>query len=86
MTIEQVYDELIIIRNEFDGFKRIVNGRLNHQVNEIMRLENNLEDAIHTIIHELIEYMRHNDIQSLDEAEFTARLQELLHKEPELPF
>lgn len=73
-------------RNQLSDLSRSMEGRLNYQANEITRLENNVESAVTTVIHELIDYLRHDDIKSLDEAEFAARLRELLRKEPDLPF
>lgn len=73
-------------RNQLNDLGRSVENRLNYQANEITRLENNVESAVTTVIHELIDYLRHDDIESLDEAEFADRLRELLCKEPDLPF
>lgn len=73
-------------RNQLSELSRNVEGRLNYQANEITRLENNVESAVTTVIHELIDYLRHADIESLDEAEFADRFRELLRKEPDLPF
>lgn len=82
----QLLKMILETRNKVDELSRNVNERLGYQMDEISRLENNVESAVTTLIHELIEYLRCNDIQSLDEAEFAARLRELLRKEPELPF
>ena len=82
----QLLKMILETRNKVDELSRNVNERLGYQIDEISRLENNVESAVTTLIHELIEYLRCNDIQSLDEAEFAARLRELLRKEPELPF
>lgn len=73
-------------RNQLSDLRRSVERRLNYQANKITRSENNVESAVTTVIHELIDYLRHDDIKSLDEAEFAARLRELLCKEPDLPF
>lgn len=82
----QLLKMILETRDKVDELSRSVNERLGYQLDEISRLENNVESAVTTLIHELIEYLRCNDIQSLDEAEFSARLRELLRKEPELPF
>lgn len=82
----QLLGMILETRDKVDELSRSVNERLRYQIDEISRLENNVESAVTTLIHELIEYLRCNDIQSLDEAEFAARLRELLRKEPELPF
>lgn len=73
-------------RNQLSDLSRNVEMRLSYQANEITRLENNVESAVTTVIHELIDYLRHDDIESLDEAEFADRLCKLLRKEPDLPF
>lgn len=86
MNIEQVYKELIETKEKLNRLNRIVSERFNNQAVEIEQLESNIESAVVSAIHELIDYIRHNDIQALDEAEFDNRLRELLFKEPELPF
>lgn len=55
-----------------------MNNRLNSQQNEIERINNIVSAAITTAVHELIEYLHSNDIQGLDEEEFSARIQELI--------
>lgn len=77
---------ILATRNELENLSKRVDDRLDYQISEITRLENNVESAVTTMIHELIEYLRHNEIQSLDEKEFAYRLRELLTKDPDLPF
>lgn len=55
-----------------------MNNRLNSQQNEIERINNIVSAATTAAVHELIEYLRSNDIQDLDEEEFSARVQELI--------
>ena len=85
-NIGQLLGMILETRDKVNELSRNVDERLRYQIGEISRLENNVESAVTTLIHELIEYLRCNDIQSLDEVEFAARLRELLRKEPELPF
>ncbi len=66
--------------------REIVNGSLNYQANELRRLENTIDHAFLDAVHELLDYLRHEDIQSLDEEEFAKRVRELICVEPELPF
>lgn len=66
-----------------------MNNRLNSQQNEIERINNIVSAATTAAVHELIEYLRSNDIQDLDEEEFSARVQELIfNADPmaQLPF
>lgn len=55
-----------------------MNNRLNSQQNEIERINNIVSAAISVAVHELIEYLRCNDIQDLDEEEFSVRIHELI--------
>ena len=66
--------------------REIVNGSLNYQANELRRLENTIDHAFLDAVHELLDYLRHEDIQSLDEEEFAKRVREFICVEPELPF
>lgn len=73
--IAEVSNELIgiIKRNEYD----------------LRRLEAIVESAIIKSVHELIEYLRQEDIQSLDEQEFAKKVKELIFEsDPDnfLPF
>lgn len=66
-----------------------MNNRLNSQQNEIECINNIVSAATTAAVHELIEYLRSNDIQDLDEEEFSARVQELIfNADPmaQLPF
>lgn len=66
-----------------------MNNRLNSQQNEIERINNIVSAATTAAVHELSEYLRSNDIQDLDEEEFSARVQELIfNADPmaQLPF
>lgn len=58
---------------------------LNEHIN---RLDDIVEAAITTAVHELIDYLRHDDIQNLDEAEFADAVKKLICKAEEdvLPF
>lgn len=55
----------------------------------VNRLDDIVEAAITTAVHELIDYLRHDDIQNLDEAEFADAVKKLIYKAEEeavLPF
>ena len=51
-------------------------------------VENKIDIALTTAVHELIEYLRYQDIQALDEEEFLLRVRELIRVEQDerLPF
>ena len=51
-------------------------------------VENKIDIALTTAVHELIEYLRYQDIQALDEEEFFLRVRELIRVEQDehLPF
>lgn len=55
-----------------------LNGRLNSQQNEIERINSIVSAAITTAVHELIEYLRYNDIQTINEEEFSVKVHELI--------
>jgi len=60
---------------------------ISHLRAEVERLERIMETAIATAVHELIDYLRHDDIQSLDEEEFFIKIRDLLWDESTaLPF
>jgi len=64
-----------------------VNEKVNRLEDEINRRDNAVQTAIMTAVHELIDYLRHDDIQFLDEEEFSKRIKDLLWEQPtELPF
>jgi len=62
--------------------------RLNNSEAELERISAALNAAITTAVHELIDFLRYEDIQALDEDEFVARVRELISaSEPcSLPF
>ena len=86
MNMEQLLGMILETRDKVNDLSRSVDERLRYQIGEISRLENNVEHAVATLIHELIDFLQHDDIQALDENEFSDRLRELLRREPELPF
>ena len=51
-------------------------------------VDNEIDIALTTAVHELIEYLRYQDIQALDEEEFLLRVRELIRVEQDehLPF
>lgn len=51
-------------------------------------VENKIDIALTTAVHELIEYLRYQDVQALDEEEFLLRVRELIRVEQDehLPF
>lgn len=54
----------------------------------VTNIENKIDIALTTAVHELIEYLRYQDIQALDEEEFLLRVRELIRVEQDerLPF
>lgn len=49
-------------------------------------VENKIDIALTTAVHELIEYLRYQDIQALDEEEFLLRVRELIRVEQDEHF
>ncbi len=97
MTLDELSAEVIDLRNELahsvislrrdlDQLQGLTNVRLDYHANELSRLENTIDHAFLNAVHELIDYLRHEDIQSLDEEEFAKKVRELIHTESELPF
>jgi len=60
-------------------------NRDNYHAGEINRLERAIEDTIPVIVHTLIERLKQQDIQEIDEAEFSLEVNRLLFG-VELPF
>lgn len=97
MTLDELSAEVIDLRNELvssvinfrrelEQLQHLTNTRLDYQTNELSRLENTIDHAFLDAVHELLDYLRHEDIQSLDEEEFAKKVRELIRAEPELPF
>lgn len=97
MTLDELSAEVIELRNELasrelrlrrdmDKLQQTTNSRLDYQANELNRLENTIDHAFLEAVHELLDYLRHEDIQSLDEEEFAKKVRELIGREAELPF
>lgn len=97
MTLDELSAEVIDLRNELtsgvislrrevDQLRQLTSTRLDYQTNELNRLENTIDHAFLDAVHELLDYLRHEDIQSLDEEEFAKKVRELIRAEPELPF
>lgn len=57
--------------------------RLLNLTERVNRLNDIVEAAITTAVHELIDYLRHDDIQNLDEAEFADAVKGLIFKAEE---
>lgn len=57
-------------------------------LNQQTDIENKIDIALTTAVHELIEYLRYQDIQALDEEEFLLRVRALIRVEQDerLPF
>lgn len=57
-------------------------------LNQQTDIENKIDIALTTAVHELIEYLQYQDIQALDEEEFLLRIRELIRVEQDerLPF
>lgn len=57
-------------------------------LNQQTDIENKIDIALTTAVHELIEYLQYQDIQALDEEEFLLRVRELIRVEQDerLPF
>lgn len=97
MTLDELSAEVIDLRNELvssvislrrelDQLRQLTSTRLDYQTNELSRLENTIDRAFLDAVHELLDYLRHEDIQSLDEEEFAKKVRDLIRAEPELPF
>lgn len=88
MTNEELLDKIFSV--EATAFEALGNvqtvitqvvemtNRLNSHQNEIERIRSIVDEAIITSVHELIEYLRCNDIQDLDEEEFSVRVRRLI--------
>ena len=73
--IDELRSELCSMINELSEDLR---GRISTNGSRISSLEEIVDAAIITAVHELIDYLRHDDIQALDEAEFAGKVKELI--------
>lgn len=71
----ELHSELCNMINELsDDLRR----KISTNGSRISSLEEIVDAAITTAVHELIDYLRHDDIQALDEAEFASKVKELM--------
>lgn len=78
MGIDEITTRLIHLENMFYSNQQEVNNRDNYHEAEIQRLNKALEDTIPTIVHMLLDRLKQQDIQEIDEQEFTMQVNELL--------
>lgn len=82
MTVEEMERRVVALEDRMSVNEAAIgNGytalrqRIDSQIN---RIENIVDTAITTAVHELIDYLRHDDIQSLNEQEFAAAVKRLI--------
>lgn len=75
-------------RRRFSHHNRTNRQHTEEFLNQQTDIENKIDIALTTAVHELIEYLRYQDIQALDEEEFLLRVRELIRVEQDerLPF
>ncbi len=79
MNCEYKIDELRSeLRSMINELSEDLRGRISTNGSRISSLEEIVDAAIITAVHELIDYLRHDDIQALDEAEFAGKVKELI--------
>lgn len=85
MTVEEMECRITALENRMDVNEAAIgNGytdlrqRIDGQNGQINRIENIVDAAITTAAHELIDYLRHDDIQNLNEQEFAAAVKRLI--------
>lgn len=85
MTVEEMECRVIALEDRMNVNEAAIgNGytalrqRIDRQTGQINRIENIVDTAITTAVHELIDYLRHDDIQSLNEQEFAAAVKRLI--------
>lgn len=82
--INELHSEL---HNMIAELSNDLRGRILKNGARISSLEEVVDSAITTAVHELIDYLRHDDIQALDETEFAGRVKELIFESRDLlPF
>ncbi len=83
MTVEERLSEIAAATREYADTRAMdTYRRSSFMVRSMeMDLKKSIEGAVTKAIHELIDYLRYNDVQQLDETEFAARLHELLYQE-----
>lgn len=86
MTAEEMEGRIGALEAAINGGYTELRRRVCDQNERISRLETVVEAAITTAVHELIDYLRHDDIQSLDEQEFTEAVKRLIFEADVLPF
>lgn len=85
MTAEEMERRIADLESKMCVHENAINTGYNElrrrvvdQNERIGRIENIVDAAITTAVHELIDYLRHDDIQSLDEQEFAESVKRLI--------
>lgn len=85
MGIDEIATRLINLENTVYENGSEMRNRDDYHEGEILRLERTLEDTIPVIVHTLLGHLKQQDIQEIDEAEFSLEVNRLLFG-VELPF
>lgn len=78
MGIDEIINRLISLEDRVYSNQHEMKNRDDYQEAEIQRLNNTLEDTIPTIVHMLLDRLKQQDIQEIDEQEFAMQVNELL--------
>lgn len=78
MGIDEIINRLISLEDRVYSNHRETSSRDDYHEAEIQRLNKALEDTIPTIVHMLLDRLKQQDIQEIDEQEFTMQVNELL--------
>lgn len=65
-------------RQRLDESVQMLKGKVKYHDSEFERINAIMEAAITTAVHELIQYLKQADIQSLDEQEFSEAVKKLI--------
>lgn len=78
MGTDEIINRLISLEGRVYSNQHEMKNRDDYHEAEIQRLNKALEDTIPTIVHMLLDRLKQQDIQEIDEQEFTMQVNELL--------
>ena len=88
-TEKELFDRICILEERHERTSHEIMAQVRQNNEELYRLNEIVRSAIVKAVHELIEYLRQEDIHSLDEQEFAQEVERLIFEaEPNsyLPF
>lgn len=76
--LKYLEEQFFTARQRLDESVQMLKGKVKYHDSEFERINAIMEAAITTAVHELIQYLKQADIQSLDEQEFSEAVKKLI--------